>query len=143
MEHDTTKSKRAQIPTEQNYNPFDSIPIEITEMILVETGKSMTIAGQCCVSWRAIARKQSPTPNKLFVSSVVTSVTLLQWAKDNGCPWNEWTCALIARQGHLSVLQWEDVVGLPRDGLSAELRAEIEALAGTPLDRDRLADHTG
>src|SRR5690606_34025263 len=84
---------------------FDRIPIEITEMILMKTGKSMTIAGQCCVSWRAIVRKHSPTPNKLFVSSVVTSVTLLQWAKDNGCPWNEWTSALIARKGNLSVLQ--------------------------------------
>src|SRR5690606_22333395 len=38
-----------------------------------------------------------------------------------------------------AVIESADVVGLPRDGLSAELRAEIEALAGTPLDRDRLA----
>src|SRR5690606_19749185 len=70
------------------------------------TGKSMAIAGQCNRTWRAIVRKHSPKPNKLFVSSVVQSIPLLQWAKDNGCPWNTNTSALIAREGQLSVLQW-------------------------------------
>lgn len=38
-----------------------------------------------------------------------------------------------------AVIESADVVGLPRESLSAELRADIDALAGTPLDRDRLA----
>src|SRR5688572_7827025 len=105
MEHNTATTPPGHTPTPNGQidrNPFNKIPIEITEMILVWTGKSMTIAGRCCVSWRAIVRKHSPQPNKLFVSSVVTSITLLQWAKDNGCPWNERTSALIAREGNLS-----------------------------------------
>src|SRR5690606_33364426 len=98
MGNGTTKAHHTQISNDQTgHNLFDTIPIEITEMILMKTGKSMTIAGQCCVSWRAIVRKHSPTPNTLFVSSVVTSITLLEWAKKNKCPWNENTSALIAR----------------------------------------------
>ena len=31
---------------------------------------------------------------------------MLQWARENGCPWDSDTCALAARGGHLSVLQW-------------------------------------
>ena len=28
------------------------------------------------------------------------------WAKANGCPWNEETCALAALYGHLDALKW-------------------------------------
>ena len=31
---------------------------------------------------------------------------VLQWAHGNGCPWNEWTCSGAALGGHLEVLQW-------------------------------------
>src|SRR5690606_1498341 len=106
-----------------DHNPFDIIPIEITKMILMKTGKSMTIAGQCCVSWRAIVRKHSPKPNKLFVSSVVTSITLLQWAKDNGCPWNEKVSAF-AREGNLFVLQWARQNGIPCGEMTCMRAAE-------------------
>jgi hypothetical protein len=29
-----------------------------------------------------------------------------QWARANGCLWNEWTCAKAAEGGRLEVLQW-------------------------------------
>ena len=31
---------------------------------------------------------------------------VLQWARANGCSWNEDTCSEAARGGHLAVLQW-------------------------------------
>ena len=31
---------------------------------------------------------------------------VLQWARDNGCPWDEKTCAAAASTGHLDVLRW-------------------------------------
>ena len=31
---------------------------------------------------------------------------MLQWARANGCPWDEWTCTYAANGGHLEVLQW-------------------------------------
>jgi len=37
------------------------------------------------------------------VDDFVGSVEKLAWAKDNGCPWEIKTCALIAAGGHLEV----------------------------------------
>jgi hypothetical protein len=31
---------------------------------------------------------------------------VLQWARTNGCPWDETTCARAAMCEHLEVLQW-------------------------------------
>jgi hypothetical protein len=31
---------------------------------------------------------------------------VLQWARTNGCPWDERTCLRAAEGGHLEVLQW-------------------------------------
>jgi hypothetical protein len=39
----------------------------------------------------------------------------LQWARANGCPWDEWTCAHAAIGGHLEMLQWARATGCPWD----------------------------
>lgn len=39
----------------------------------------------------------------------------------------------------IPLIESADVVGLPREDLSSDLRRDIEALAGAPLDRERLA----
>ena len=31
---------------------------------------------------------------------------ILQWARSNGCPWDEDTCSYAARGGYLNTLQW-------------------------------------
>ena len=31
---------------------------------------------------------------------------MLQWARTNGCDWDEYTCSSAAAGGHLAVLQW-------------------------------------
>ena len=31
---------------------------------------------------------------------------MLKWARENDCPWNEWTCVHAAYGGHLEVLKW-------------------------------------
>jgi len=31
---------------------------------------------------------------------------VLRWAREQGCPWDEWTCARAAEGGHLEVLKW-------------------------------------
>ncbi len=38
---------------------------------------------------------------------------LLQWARSQGCPWDEQTCANAARGGHLELLQWLRGEGCP------------------------------
>ena len=38
---------------------------------------------------------------------------VFQWARANGCPWDEMTCAYAAEGGHLEVLQWARAHGCP------------------------------
>ena len=40
---------------------------------------------------------------------------VLQWARQNDCPWDEGTCWTAARYGHLEVLQWARQNGCPWD----------------------------
>ena len=40
---------------------------------------------------------------------------MLQWAREQGCPWDEETCAGAASGGHLKVLQWLREQGCPWD----------------------------
>jgi hypothetical protein len=49
----------------------------------------------------------------LKLADFLGSIERLAWAKDNGCPWDEETCALIAAGGHLDVLQWARAHGCP------------------------------
>ncbi|HEV7735865.1 MAG TPA: hypothetical protein VGO47_00590, partial [Chlamydiales bacterium] len=40
---------------------------------------------------------------------------ILQWARANGCPWDESTCANAARNGYLEILQWARANSCPWD----------------------------
>ena len=41
----------------------------------------------------------------LEVKDFVSTVELLAWAKEKGCPWGTRTCALVARGGHLESVE--------------------------------------
>lgn len=45
------------------------------------------------------------------------SIENIKWAKENGCPWNEYICSKIASQGNLDVLKWAKENGYPWDKL--------------------------
>ena len=38
---------------------------------------------------------------------------VLKWARANGCPWDGWTCTNAAANGHLEVLKWARENGCP------------------------------
>ena len=40
---------------------------------------------------------------------------VLQWARENGCPWDSDTCDKAAGKGHLEVLKWARQNGCPWD----------------------------
>jgi hypothetical protein len=42
-------------------------------------------------------------------------LSILKWARENGCPWDEDTCSFAAEKGHLEVLQWAHANGCPWD----------------------------
>jgi hypothetical protein len=49
---------------------------------------------------------------------------VLKWARENDCPWNEWTCENAAKGGHLEILKWARENGCPWDEETRELAAE-------------------
>ena len=56
------------------------------------------------------------TKEEIFrVPTFVRSVELLRWARENGCPWDERTCAAAAAAGNLEVLKWAREHGCPWD----------------------------
>ena len=56
-------------------------------------------------------------PNEDFseIAARAGHLDALKWALDNGCPWDEATCAEAARGGHLHVLKWLRDDGCPWD----------------------------
>ena len=42
-------------------------------------------------------------------------LSVLQWVRENGCPWDVWTCSHAAGWGHLEVLKWACANGCPWD----------------------------
>ncbi len=54
----------------------------------------------------------SPNPrdgSKLYgvmVYAFVSSISRLQWARENGCPWDQMVVRTAAEQGHLEVVKW-------------------------------------
>ena len=49
---------------------------------------------------------------------------VLQWCRENGCPWDERTCMIAAQYGDLSILQWCRENGCP---WNAEICTETAA----------------
>lgn len=46
-------------------------------------------------------------------AALAGELEILQWVRDNGCPWNEETCSSAASMGHLNILQWARANGCP------------------------------
>ena len=72
----------------------------------------------------------------------------LKLLREDGCPWNEMTCAYAAWGGHIEVMQWERVNGCPWDertcsavalGGHLEVLKWASAKAFCPWDRDTCA----
>ena len=52
---------------------------------------------------------------------------MLQWARANGCPWDEETCTFAAKKGHNEVLQWAIENGCPEPlHYSSDVSSEYE-----------------
>ena len=58
---------------------------------------------------------------------------VLQWARQNGCPWDEYTCAEAAGGGHLEVLQWARQNGCPWDEYDLCQCSKRRPPGGTPM----------
>ena len=49
---------------------------------------------------------------------------MLQWAHENGCPWDENTCVSAAKKGNLDILKWARLAGAPWNRRAVKISAE-------------------
>jgi len=50
-------------------------------------------------------------------------LAVLQWARQNGCEWDSWTCGYAAKNGHLEMLQWARQNGCDWDSFTCSWAA--------------------
>ncbi len=108
---------------EEKKNPFDMLPNELLFQILAHHLPPFwhMVCLRVCQQWRLILSNNKTPPTYLFSTDYLDYLAyegllnVLQWARSQGCPWDEWACANAARGGHLEVLQWARSQGCPWD----------------------------
>ena len=100
-------------------------------------------ACRTCVGASGLLVASAGCRSKPFIVEAFTAtVERLRWARANGCPWNEQTCAEVAKGGHVEVLKWARENGCPWDALTcvyAAMGGRLEVLkwareSGCPWD---------
>ena len=79
---------------------METLLTDVLKLIL-ELCRDTSCAWIVCKRWYRLLGKQ-----KSAIKYFVTSVPLLEWAHNNGCPWNVMTSAYAALGGHLEILKW-------------------------------------
>lgn len=59
----------------------------------------------------------------LHIKLVCLSISLIKWAKESKCPWNEIICAYAAYNGQLEVLKWVREYNCPWNALTCQYAA--------------------
>ena len=112
------------------------VPTELIEMILLAAGEDWHfVLSMVCRRWRDILAAWRRRGDRRAVlrtpqaSMTTYTIQLAIWARLNGCPWNETTCALMARSGHLEMLQMARCVGCPWNERTCAFAAQNGHLA--------------
>ena len=81
---------------------MNTLPLCLVNRVLDRGGPWKGVWRCVCRTWMHLLQQYT----RLYLPIYITSVALLQWARVNRCPLNEWTCSAAATNGHLEVLQW-------------------------------------
>ena len=102
-------------PTKRAYGDINKIPVEIWCMIFQHVPEPYyPMVRQTCSTFRTLPLKR--TPSEITLSDLIkgdASLSTLQWAHEQGCLWDKWTCEHAAERGHLDVLKWLRENGCP------------------------------
>jgi hypothetical protein len=109
--------------------PTPPLPVELWEAILTFLGPHEEYqAAVVCRDWYAIMvrrrEKRGEAKWRTWVGAFCNTVPRLQWARENGCPWNLRTRIASAEGGHLEALQWARANGCPWDEGTCRSAAE-------------------
>ncbi len=122
---DVQASKRARAAENKQMttDPFEMLPNELVELILCQLPpKWFVLCIFVCSRWRLLLAPFISSryhhhhhDAKSFAAHCALEgrLNVLQWAKGQGCPWNELVCSSAAWGGHLEVLQWARSQGCP------------------------------
>ncbi len=102
------------------------LPNEILCQILLEHLPPMwqIVSKSVCRRWYHLLQSANPEPasshgpDQYWFAGVAAHgghLKILEWARSQGCSWNESTCAHAAEGGHLEILQWLRSQGCPWD----------------------------
>ena len=82
--------------------------IEATGREIKELDIESTVALGCLGDVQHLHHRQGRLDKRVVCEYAANygQLEILQWARANGCPWNEFTCSGAAEGGHLEVLQW-------------------------------------
>ena len=62
------------------------------------------------------AREQVPVGRaRVPLRGAEGRLEIMRWLRRNGCPWDAWTCAVLAEGAHLEALRWARENGCPWD----------------------------
>jgi hypothetical protein len=95
----------------------------------VVRSSSLERAGAFMVVLRARGRSVLVVAVPLRVADFVGTVRRLAWARENGCPWNEYVCSHAAAGGRLDLLQWARAGDCPWDARTCACAARGGYLA--------------
>ncbi len=124
---------------------FEVLPNELVSLILVHHLPPIWqhVCKSVCQRWRLLLLQPNRSPRSPFSDSRLQAgryagelalgghLEVLQWARSQGCPWDEWTCACAALGGHLEVLQWLRSQACPwnkQTCVNAAFRGHLEML---------------
>lgn len=90
-----------------------------TELAAINKGYRLAHDKTIYYRWTALGKwylRECNLPKTAKICSDIAyegNLALLQWVRQQGCPWDEETCYLAARMGRLNVLQWARKKGCP------------------------------
>ncbi len=97
---------------------LEVLPNEILCQIFEHLGpKWRIVCRHVCQRWHHLLEMPTKKDWFRFVYEAAGGghLEVLQWARSQGCPWDEWVCAYAAEGGHLEVLKWARSHGCPWD----------------------------
>ncbi len=104
---------------EKEEDAFGVLPNELLSEILVHPSQPIwqLICKHVCQRWRVllsgISASASRSASRASVLAREGHLEVLQWARSQGYPWSWNVCAAAASGGHLEVLQWARSQGCP------------------------------
>jgi len=118
-----------EVEVEENINSV--LPPEVLSMILgmasSSSGRVMSIVGSfVCRLWRQLLHHHLPVQGKYYraadkFTTLLTKqgwLSLLQWARQQGCKWDEEVCSSAAKIGRLDILKWARAKGCLWNGVT-------------------------